>query len=229
MTARNRPVSRPGDGTRKGTGLTSRTAALAGTVALVGGFALAAPAAAASSGLPALNIHLVQQNGNSVVLGWAAPNIGTLPYYSVFDNGVLQSKPVTAQASLPLLQAGVTHRLTVTYTANGATSPVSNTVSVAIAPTGDTTPPTAPGNPQEHYNDSRGTTLITFTLSTDDVTPQSSIRYELVVTDAFGHDYVVSTNVKPNGVIQDIYGSLRAVDASGNRSALVPITHGAAG
>jgi hypothetical protein len=180
---------------------------------------------------PPLEPRLVSRDGNNVTLSWTRPVLGAapVPLYRVHDGSALETTSTGTQVTIRRLQAGQTHRLTVSYefskygTAGGgaSTSPPSQAITVEVPSTGDSTPPTAPTNVTARFDLVLCETVLTWTASTDNATPASQLEYELV-DNAGG---VVTYNVRsPHSLAAGQVLRLRAVDASGNRSAPVPIT-----
>jgi chitodextrinase len=165
-------------------------------------------------------------------LSWTpAQDDGPYQFYEVWMNGSQHSstgKNITS-TTLQFLEPATTYSVQVrAYDYGNNRSPFSEPVSVTTLPTNpdDTTPPTTPTDLREdHYDGSDTEIHLWWTQSTDDVDPQSNIRYDVYV----------------NGVLQDIlfgsggmsivYGEqgenlieVIATDTAGNSSAPATIT-----
>jgi hypothetical protein len=180
-----------------------------------------------ADGLPAPDARLDHQDGSTVTLAWTddcEPG-GTCRNYEVFDGSTLWTTGYGIdQVTFSRLHAGETHSLTVRYffvTPDGrAYSPSSTPIDVAVPPTGDVTSPSAPTNVVARFNDATYNCDATWTPATDDVTPQAQILYEVLDSDGVRENDAV----QPYPVfVSGSSAAIRAVDASGNRSASVRI------
>ncbi len=161
-----------------------------------------------------------------VELSWRSTDNGPNVWYWIFKNGVaIQQGTSSTSGIIHLLEPQTTYTFTVQardFAMNW--SPISPAVVVTTAASNpnDHTPPTTPGNLREsHFGD--GEIHLTWDQSTDDLDPQSVIRY----------------NVYVNGVLSDaavgrtrsiVYGdpgantiTVEAVDTAGNASAAATI------
>lgn len=110
----------------------------------------------------------------------------------------------------------------------GNNSPLSHpvTVTTEASNTNDTVPPTTPGNLTDNgmsFED--GETWLFWQQSTDDVDPQSVIRYDVYVNGAFDHSLMGfdRTVVYGNPGVENTYHVI-AVDSAGNQSAPATVT-----
>jgi hypothetical protein len=103
--------------------------------------------------------------------------------------------------------------------ANGDLSPASSAVTVTVGSTSaDRTAPTAPGNVVTTLNEEAYDWTTTWTASTDDVDPQSSIAYDTLQLWA-GELFTALYGVTGTSVTSAFASAVRAVDRAGNRSA----------
>jgi hypothetical protein len=110
----------------------------------------------------------------------------------------------------------------------GNRSPMSDpvTVTTEATDTTDTTPPTTPANPTDNgmsFED--GETWLFWQQSTDNVDPQSVIRYDVYVNGVFDHSLMgySQTVVYGNAGVFNTYQVI-AVDSAGNQSAPATLT-----
>jgi len=144
-------------------------------------------------------VSVTEVGSTYVKLSWTpAQDDGPYQFYEVWLNGSLYSgtgKNI-ASTTLQFLDPATTYTINVrAYDYGNNRSPFSAPVTVATLPPNpnDTTPPTTPTNLREdHYAGSDTEIHLWWTQSTDDIDPQSNIRYDVYV----------------NGVLQDIlFGS----------------------
>ena len=165
-----------------------------------------------------------------VSLAWSSVEDGPNVWFTVLMNGspVLSGSRNTSASFGPL-----TPETSYTFTVQardfgGNNSPVSDpvTVTTEATDTSDTVPPSTPGNFRDNgmsFQD--GETWLFWDASTDNVTPQAQIRYDVYVNGAFDHSLqgytrtVVYGNAEAENTFQVI-----AVDASGNPSAPATLT-----
>ncbi|MET9021910.1 hypothetical protein ABZV93_18160 [Actinopolymorpha sp. NPDC004070] len=209
--------------------LATTGAALVGGIGILG-TARAPHASTASSvntagdvTLPPLTVRLASQSGNTITLAWDEPPNYEQHSYAIIvsDNGTGECFGARTGVTMKRLKSGMTHELTVVYKEiptidpNPQTSAPSQPIRITLPRTADTTPPSTPTNAHVVYDPN----IISFNLywdkSTDDVTPQTDLQYDIV------YDNGLSSYDVPMG--QSVYnesGFIRAVDAAGNRSAL---------
>jgi len=113
----------------------------------------------------------------------------------------------------------------------GNKSPSSNFVSVKLPPPPapndptDVTPPTAPTNViASSYNDGSRELQVTWTRSTDNVTPQSLILYQVLVNGLVDNSSIGVPQTSVYGVAGDNVISVIAIDVNGNASAPGTVT-----
>jgi chitodextrinase len=170
-----------------------------------------------------------------ISLAWSsvddAPNVS----FNVYMNGspVLQGTRNTSGTFGPL-----TPETTYTFTVQardfgGNVSPMSDpiTVTTEASDQNDTTPPTMPGNLTDNgmsFQD--GETWLFWQQSTDNVDPQSVIRYDVYVNGVLDHSLIGagSTIVYGNPGVFNTYQVI-AVDSAGNQSAPASLTTCAGG
>jgi chitodextrinase len=164
-----------------------------------------------------------------VSLAWSSVEDGPNVWFTVYQNGtpVLSATRDTA-ATIGPLQPETAYTFTVVAgDFGGNVSPLSDPVNVTTdAVTGtDSTPPTTPGNLTDNgmaFPD--GETWLFWEESTDNVDPQSIIRYDVYANGVFDHSLqgadrtILYGNPGPN-TFQVI-----AVDSSGNQSAPATLT-----
>lgn len=164
-----------------------------------------------------------------VSLAWSATDDGPKLWFTVFKDG----SPVT-QASRDTSGTFVSLSPATTYTFavqardfGGNVSPVSDpvTVTTEASDANDVTPPTTPTNlGEQHWGDAE--INLTWTQSTDDVTEQRFIRYDVYVEGVLsdmpvglGRSIVYAPS--PTGLV---HIAIIAVDAAGNQSAPAEIS-----
>jgi chitinase len=153
-----------------------------------------------------------------VSLLWSASvENGPYVFYQVYLNGAPHFYAGSAtSATIAGLNPQTTYTFTVVARDNGINfSPPSNevTVTTEAADPSDTTPPTTPGSFD-------GEISLFWTQSTDDLTPQAFIKYEVYLNGVLDH-VLVGQN---RSAVYGLFGVVNtievfAVDASGNRSA----------
>ena len=161
-------------------------------------------------------------------LAWSSTDDSPFISYQVYKDGVRISTGWISETSrtFTLLQPGTTY----TFTAQaqdrfvnepgGNLSAMSPPFSVATKPNdgSDVTPPTQPGSVQAFsYGDLE--MQVWWTASTDDVTPQKVIVYEIYVNGRH-ENTAIGTNMTPSayGVPGDNVITVIAIDEAGNRS-----------
>lgn len=160
-----------------------------------------------------------------VSLVWSAEEDGPYIFYQVYLNGAphLYTGSATS-ATIAGLDPLTTYTFTVLARDNGINySPPSNEVTVTTeAPDpSDTTPPTTPGSLSANdQNTGDGEISLHWDQSTDDLTPQAFIRYEIFLNGVLDHTLVGQGHAAVYGTF-GIVNTIEviAVDAAGNRSA----------
>jgi predicted phage tail protein len=172
------------------------------------------PGWAAPSGL-----RVTSTAGNTVGLAWNR-STDMDPYrFLVYDNGRGEVATKGEQVTVRNLTGG-SHTLTVrAMHSSGDVSPPSASVTVTVPSTSDDrTPPTPPGNPMIREEEDAYAFITTWTASTDDVDPPSSLTYELLQLWA-GELFVVRYGITGTSTSGPFATAVRAVDRAGNRSA----------
>jgi len=170
-----------------------------------------------------------------VSLSWSSVEDGPNVWFTVSQNGsaVLSGSRNTSGTFGPL-QPQTTYTFTVqAYDFGGNSSPVSDplTVTTEASDTNDTTPPTTPGNLTDNgmsFQD--GETWLFWQQSTDNVDPQSAIRYDVYVNGVLDHSLQGAdrTILYGNPGVFNTYQVI-AVDSAGNQSAPATLTTCAGG
>jgi chitodextrinase len=163
-----------------------------------------------------------------ISLSWSSIDDSPNMWFSVFMNGsaVLSGVRDTSKTFGPL-----TPETSYTFTVRahdfgGNASPLSDpvTVTTEARDTSDTEPPTTPANfTGNSFQD--GETWLAWDQSTDNVDPQSVIRYDVYVNGVFDHSLLGhnQTVVYGNGGVENTFQVI-AVDAAGNQSVPATIT-----
>jgi hypothetical protein len=162
-------------------------------------------------------LRVTSTNGGTVSFAWNRP-ANMDPYrYLIYDSGLPEVAAKTEVVTMQRL-AGGTHTFTVkAMHSNQDVSPASASVTVTVPPRGDDlTAPTAPGNPTT-FPDEEGDDLTTWTASTDETDPQSSLTYGMLQRWA-GDLFAVRYGVMGTQVSGFFVAAVRAVDPAGNRS-----------
>jgi len=170
-----------------------------------------------------------------VSLAWSSVEDGPGVWFTVTMNGntVMSGQRDTSGTFGPL-QPETTYTFTVqARDFGGNSSPVSDPVSVTTeaSDTTDTTPPTMPGNLTDNgmsFQD--GETWLFWQQSTDNVDPQSVIRYDVYANGVLDHSLIGGdrTILYGNPGVFNTYQVI-AVDAAGNQSAPATLTTCAGG
>lgn len=206
--------------------LVASGSALLGATAMLGS-PLAAGAARATTdpSKPPLDVRIANVSGNTITLAWNQPPDHMFTY--VYDNNAPEyffGGYLSTGVTLKRMQSGMTHTFTVVYgdpyygdprnaPPDFSFSPPSAPVQVTLAPSSDTTPPTPPTNVRDTTTGD-GTEFVTeWDPSTDDVTPQDQIQY-----DVLGYGFTTAYGV--TSPAQGTADGIRAVDLAGNRSAV---------
>lgn len=165
-----------------------------------------------------------------VSLAWSSVEDGPNLWFTVSMNGspILQGSRNTTGTFGPL-EPETTYTFTVqARDFGGNSSPVSDPLSVTTEAidAADTTPPSTPGNFRDNgmsFQD--GETWLFWDQSTDNVDPQSVIRYDVYVNGVLDHSLLGygQTVVYGNAGVLNTYQVI-AVDSSGNQSAPATLT-----
>ncbi|HXD11499.1 MAG TPA: fibronectin type III domain-containing protein [Anaerolineales bacterium] len=165
-----------------------------------------------------------------VSLAWSSVEDGPNVWFTVFKNGeAISSGSRDTSGTFGLLQPETTYTFTVRAADfGGNVSPLSDPVVMATEPSdgSDTTPPTAPGKLTDNgMSFPDGETWLFWQQSTDNVDPQSVIRYDVYVNGTLDHSLVGADRTI-------LYGSpdaintyqVIAVDSAGNQSMPASLT-----
>ena len=161
-------------------------------------------------------------------LAWSSTDDAPFISYQVYKDGVRVHTGWISETSrtFTLLQPGITYTFTAqardrfVNESGGNLSAVSPPFSVTTTPNdgSDVTPPTQPANVQaDSYGDLE--MQVWWTASTDNVTPQHVIVYEIFVNDKH-ENTAIGRNMTPSayGVCGDNEITVIAIDEAGNRS-----------
>jgi chitinase len=195
-----------------------------------------APAAAARDRTPptAPVLSVTDVGATHVSLAWTA-STDNQPYiwYRVYLNGNPYAWAGSAGAATSVTLTGLTPATQYTFTVlardNGINwSPPSNAVTVSTQPVNnaDTTPPTVPGN-LAGFDQGCGEASLSWNQSTDNLTSQTVIRYEIFVNGVFrpestvhGRGSTIAYAVVEGSNTFEVF----AIDSAGNRSAPASVT-----
>jgi chitodextrinase len=165
-----------------------------------------------------------------VSLAWSSTEDGPHVWFGVFMNGtsVTQGSQNTSGTFGPLAPE-TTYVFTVqAQDFAGNVSPISDPVSVTTEPSNsnDTTPPTTPANLTDNgmaFPD--GETWLFWVQSTDNVDPQSLIRYDIYANGVLDHSLMGAdrTILYGNPGVSNTFQVI-AVDSAGNQSAPATLT-----
>ena len=165
-----------------------------------------------------------------VSLAWSSVEDGPSVRFTVFKNGeaVLSGSKDTS-GTFGLLQPETSYTFTVrAFDFGGNASPLSDPVAVTTESVDgtDTTPPTTPGNLTDNgMSFPDGETWLFWQQSTDNVDPQSVIRYDVYLNGVLDHSLFGAdrTILYGNPGAANTYEVI-AVDSAGNQSAPASIT-----
>jgi hypothetical protein len=163
-------------------------------------------------------------------LAWSAVEDGPHVWFTVFMNGtaILQGTRDTAATFGPL-EPETGYSFTVQASDfGGNNSPLSAAVSVTTEPrdSNDTTPPTTPGNLTDNgMSFPDGETWLFWEQSTDNVDPQSIIRYDVYANGVLDHSLLGASSTILYGApgVSNTFQVI-AVDSAGNQSAPATLT-----
>jgi hypothetical protein len=165
-----------------------------------------------------------------VSLAWSSVDDGPNVWYTVYQNvtPVLYGTRDTSATLGPL-----TPETSYTFTVRasdfgGNVSPLSDPVNVTTDPANraDTTPPTAPGNLRDNgMSFPDGETWLFWDQSTDNVDPQSIIRYDVYANGVLDHSLLGASSTILYGApgVSNTFQVI-AVDSAGNQSAPATLT-----
>lgn len=128
------------------------------------------------------NLRVTATTPSSVSLAWDRSTDAWGFSYEVLMDGAVVATASQIAHRLRHLSPGTTHTFTVrARDTSGNLSGASNAVTVALEPSSDTTPPSAPTDLTAFQppDDFCGTNWLNWTASTDDTDAQSAIEYEI--------------------------------------------------
>jgi chitinase len=204
-------------------GLLSNTAYTARVVAVDRAGNESAPSGPVSFTTPSWSkpggLRVTAASGGTVSLAWDRQSDMDPYRFLVYDGGNAEAVTKVERTTMQRLAPGV-HTFTVRgMRANGDLTPASSAVTVTVASTStDRTAPASPGNVVTTLNEEAYDWTTTWTASTDDVDPQSSIAYDTLQLWAGGL-FTAHYGVTGTSVTGAFASAVRAVDRAGNRSA----------
>ena len=159
-----------------------------------------------------------------ISLAWSSTDDSPWISYLVTKDGVAIPGGWTSDTSrtFTLLKPGTTYTFTAQARDNiPNTSPVSAPfeVTTKVDDGSDVTPPTEPSPVwADLYGDGSREMQVTWTASTDNVTPQNVILYEVYVNGVLENTAIGTTQTNAYGVAGDNVITVIAIDEAGNRS-----------
>src|SRR6266545_1909729 len=181
------------------------------------------------------SVSVTDVGSTHVSLAWSSTEDGPNVWFTVYKNGaaVLQGTRDTS-ATIGPLDPETTYTFTViAQDFGGNVSPLSDALNVTTEPVNqnDTTPPTMPGNLTDNgMSFPDGETWLFWQQSTDNVDPQSIIRYDVYANGVLDHSLMGADRTIPYGNpgVSNTYQVI-AVDSAGNQSAPATLTTCAGG
>ena len=176
------------------------------------------------------NLRASNMTSTSASLTWDAStdNVGVTSYLvrNNFGGEISVAGSATGATWTGLQERGTYTFYVYALDASGNRSAASNFLSVTLpappAPNdpSDVTPPSAPTNVwADSYNDGSRELQVAWNASTDNVTPQSIIVYQVFVNGTLENSTDGKTQTSVYGVAGENVISVIAIDANGNRSA----------
>jgi chitodextrinase len=165
-----------------------------------------------------------------VSLSWSSTDEAPSLYYNITMNGAaVSSLNQNTSGTFGPLQPSTTYTFTVgARDPSGNLSPISDPLVVTTDPQeeADTTPPTQPGNLTDNgMSFPDGEIWLFWQQSTDNVDPQSVIRYDVYLNGGLDHSLVGGDRTILYGVPNSLNTyTVIAVDSSGNQSTPASIT-----
>jgi chitodextrinase len=176
------------------------------------------------------SVTVTDVGATHVSLSWSSTEDGPNVWFTVFMNGsAIRSGVKDTSGTFGPLTPETNYTFTVqARDFGGNTSSLSDpvTVTTEASNTNDTEPPTTPANLTDNgmsFED--GETWLFWEQSTDNVDPQSVIRYDVYVNGTFDHSLMGQgrTVVYGNPGVENTYQVI-AVDSAGNQSAPATLT-----
>lgn len=172
--------------------------------------------------VPTLPVFSVQQLGPThVTLAWSSTDASTPILYRIENNGALVNYGFETSKTFAGLRASTTYAFRArARDAAGNWSEFSAPFAVTTtAPDpNDLTPPTTPGGVWAALDGGGTEMLVMWGASSDNVTPQSAIIYQIFVNDVLDNSAVGRTDSRVYGVAGDNVIRVIAIDAAGNQS-----------
>ena len=175
-------------------------------------------------------VSVTDVGATHISLAWSSVEDGPNVWFNVFMNGMaVRSGVRDTSGTFGPLQPETSYTFTVqARDFGGNSSPMSDPVVVTTEArnTSDTTPPTTPANFRDNgMSFADGETWLFWDQSTDDVDPQSVLRYDIYVNGVLDQSLLAygSTVVYGNAGVFNTYQVI-AVDSAGNQSAPATLT-----
>jgi hypothetical protein len=176
------------------------------------------------------SISVTDVGATHISLAWSSVEDGPNVWFNVFMNGTaVRSGVRDTSGTFGPLEPETSYTFTVQARDFGGNSSLMSdpvTVTTEARNTSDTTPPTTPANFTDNgMSFADGETWLFWDQSTDDVDPQSVLRYDVYVNGVFDHSLqgFNRTVVYGNPGVLNTYQVI-AVDSAGNQSAPATLT-----
>jgi chitinase len=171
---------------------------------------------------PTLPVFSVLERGPThLKLAWSSTDASNPILYRVEKNGELVNYGFETSKTFAALQPSTTYSFTAkARDAAGNWSQFSApfTVTTTAPDPNDVTPPTTPAGVWAYLDGGGTELLVMWGASTDNVTPQSAIIYQIAVNGVVDNTAVGKTDSRVYGVVGDNVISVIAIDGAGNRS-----------
>jgi chitodextrinase len=181
------------------------------------------PAPAPDTQAPTLPVFSVNEIGPThIILAWSSTDASNPILYRVEMNGALNNYGFETSKTIAGLQRSTTYSLRARardMAGNWSEFSAPFTVTTTAADPNDATPPTTPAGVQAYLDGGGTEMLVMWGASTDNVTPQSAIIYQIAVNGVVDNTAVGKTESRVYGVVGDNVISVIAFDAAGNKSA----------
>ena len=158
-----------------------------------------------------------------ISVAWSSTDDSPSLVYSVSMNGAPDPEGATSNTSRTfyLLEPATAYTFSVKARDNGGNWSAPSQITVTTKPIdpNDHEAPTAPANVRaDGFSDGSTELLVTWTASTDNVDPQSQIRYEVFINGTLNEVVVGTNRTTTYGVLGTNTIEVFAIDAAGNRS-----------